>query len=63
MQVASISLVDLFNYPTVRALAQRLIKVKEVNVLEQQSVESQQKLSQGKDRIKQRLERAKLGSK
>jgi pyochelin synthetase len=62
-QIASISLVDLFNYPTVRALAQRLMQVKDINVLEQQSVESQQKLSRGKDRIKQRLERSKLASK
>jgi pyochelin synthetase len=62
-QIASISLVDLFNYPTVRALAQRLMQVKDVNSLGQQSVEDRQKLSQGKDRLKQRLERAKLASK
>lgn len=63
VQIASISLVDLFNYPTVRALAQRLMQVKGGNVLGQQSVEDRQKLSQGKDRIKQRLERSKLASK
>ncbi|WP_310424064.1 amino acid adenylation domain-containing protein [Chamaesiphon sp. VAR_48_metabat_135_sub] len=62
-QIASISLVDLFNYPTVRALAQRLMQAKDVNVLRQQSVEDRQKLSQGKDRLKQRLERSKLASK
>ncbi|PSB50374.1 non-ribosomal peptide synthetase [Chamaesiphon polymorphus] len=62
-RIASISLVDLFNYPTVRALAQRLMQVKDVNDLGQQSVEDRQKLSQGKDRLKQRLERSKLASK
>jgi pyochelin synthetase len=62
-QIASISLVDLFNYPTVRALAQRLMQAKDVNSLGQQSVEDRQKLSQGKDRLKQRLERSKLASK
>jgi pyochelin synthetase len=62
-QIASISLVDLFNYPTVRALVQRLMQVKDVNNLGRQSVEDRQKLSQGKDRLKQRLERAKLASK
>lgn len=62
-QIASISLVDLFNYPTVRALAQRLMQVKDVNNLGRQSVEDRQKLSQGKDRLKQRLERSKLASK
>jgi pyochelin synthetase len=62
-QIGSISLVDLFNYPTVRALAQRLSKSDRGNSLEVQSVESQQKLSQGKDRLKQRLERSKLASK
>ncbi|WP_310418173.1 amino acid adenylation domain-containing protein [Chamaesiphon sp. OTE_8_metabat_110] len=63
VQIASTSLVDLFNYPTVRALAQRLMQAKDVNVLGQQSVEDRQKLSQGKDRLKQRLERSKLASK
>jgi pyochelin synthetase len=62
-QIAAISLVDLFNYPTVRALAQRLMQVKDVNNLGRQSVEDRQKLSQGKDRLKQRLERSKLASK
>jgi pyochelin synthetase len=62
-QIASISLVDLFNYPTVRALTQRLMQAKDVNNLGQQSVEDRQKLSQGKDRLKQRLERSKLASK
>jgi len=55
-----ISLVDLFSYPTVRSLTQCLTQAQNVNVLEQQQVESAQKLSEGKSRLKQRLEKSRM---
>lgn len=55
-----ISLVDLFSYPTVRSLTQQLTQAQKVNVLEQQQVGSVQKLSEGKSRLKQRLEKSKM---
>jgi pyochelin synthetase len=62
-EILSISLVDLFSYPTVRALAQRLTQTQKINVLEQHNSETEQKLTQGKNRLKQRLDRSKLAQK
>ncbi|TYQ29821.1 non-ribosomal peptide synthetase [Pseudanabaena sp. UWO310] len=56
-EIQLISLVDLFSYPTVKALAQRLTQGQTTNVLEQQK--SAQRLDAGKNRIKQRLDRSK----
>jgi pyochelin synthetase len=56
----SFSLTDLFSYPTIRTLVGHLTKDKESNELEQQSVEQEQKLRQGKNRLKQRFEKSRL---
>ena len=55
-----ISLVDLFSYPTVRSLTQRLTQAQNANALDQQQTESAQKLSEGKIRLKQRLKQSRL---
>ncbi|OUC11719.1 MAG: non-ribosomal peptide synthetase [Alkalinema sp. CACIAM 70d] len=72
----SLSLVDLFSYPTVKALSQRILQVQSEQLSQpsknssiESSVESSveqveqgstQKITQGKSRLKQRLEKSKL---
>lgn len=58
-QTTSILLIDLFRYPTVRTLAQYLSQDKSSHLASQPAVNREQKLSQGKNRLKQRLEKSK----
>ena len=62
-EMQAIALVDLFSYPTVKTLTQRLTQAQKTNVLEQQQSEAAQKLSQGKNRLKQRFEKSRLTQK
>jgi amino acid adenylation domain-containing protein len=54
----AISLIDLFSYPTIRTLTQRLTAAPKADTSEQQQVEIVQKLSQGKHRLQQRFEKS-----
>jgi amino acid adenylation domain-containing protein len=55
-----ISLVDLFSYPTVKLLSQRILQAQSKNSKELLPIDSTQKLTQGKNRLKQRFEKSKL---
>ncbi|MGI0485826.1 amino acid adenylation domain-containing protein [Pantanalinema rosaneae CENA516] len=59
-EMKAISLVDLFRYPTVRALAQQLTQALQDNDSELQRIETAQKLNQGKQRLKQRFQKSRL---
>lgn len=59
-EMRSIALVDLFRYPTVRTLAQQLAQTEQSHGSEPQLIETPQKLSQGKHRLKQRFEKSRL---
>jgi pyochelin synthetase len=61
-ETQSISLIDLFNYPTIKTLAQRLNQNQKVDANEQRTHVSQ-KIIQGKNRIKQKFEKSKTASK
>ena len=54
-QMQSISLVDLFKYPTIRGLAENLNREQQINQLQQQETQLQQR----KNRLKQRFQRSK----
>jgi amino acid adenylation domain-containing protein len=58
-QAEAISLIDLFHYPTVRTLAHHLNPEQSTHTSRQRTADREQKLSQGKDRLKQRLEKSK----
>ncbi|HEY9629841.1 MAG TPA: amino acid adenylation domain-containing protein [Coleofasciculaceae cyanobacterium] len=58
-ETTSISLIDLFYYPTVKTLAQRLNQDHSTPVFIQPIADREQKLAQGKDRLKQRLKQSK----
>ncbi|MBD2018982.1 amino acid adenylation domain-containing protein, partial [Leptolyngbya sp. FACHB-36] len=62
-ETRSISLVDLFSYPTVRTLAQRLLQTQKITISTQQQLAETQKVSQGKNRLKQRFEKSRLTQK
>lgn len=53
-----ITLVDLFNYPTVRSLAQKLTPAQKDDSTAQQQQTAADKLSQGKNRLKQRFDKS-----
>lgn len=57
-EMQAISLVDLFSYPTIKTLVQRLTQSQRTASTD--PLEITQKLGQGKARLKQRLARAKL---
>ena len=60
-EMQAIALVDLFSYPTVKTLTQRLSDQQRSDctpALEQQQSEAAQKLSQGKNRLQQRFEKS-----
>jgi amino acid adenylation domain-containing protein len=59
-KISQISLIDLFNYPTVRVLAQRLNNNDRDNDLEREQAEANHQISQGKNRLQQRLAKSKL---
>ncbi|MBI4785227.1 MAG: amino acid adenylation domain-containing protein [Oscillatoriophycideae cyanobacterium NC_groundwater_1537_Pr4_S-0.65um_50_18] len=54
------SLIDLFNYPTVKTLAQYLTQAQTTPHLKQQDLSLDDQLNQGKSRLKQRLKKSKL---
>jgi len=56
--VQYLSIVDLFNYSTVRSLAQYLSANQTASSLQQQSAESDKELAAGKDRLKQRYKKS-----
>ncbi|MBW4553601.1 MAG: amino acid adenylation domain-containing protein [Aphanocapsa sp. GSE-SYN-MK-11-07L] len=58
-KIKTLSLIDLFNYPTVSTLAQHLNQGNSADLSEQQQMALEQKLTQGKDRLKQRLKLSK----
>ncbi|NEP60059.1 MAG: amino acid adenylation domain-containing protein [Symploca sp. SIO2G7] len=61
-EVEYISLVDLFNYPTISALAKHLNKAKQVASPETQNSELIKKLAIGKTRLKQKLKKSKAAN-
>jgi pyochelin synthetase len=56
--VQYLSIVDLFNYSTVRSLAQYLSANQTASSLQQQSAESDKELAAGKNRLKQRYKKS-----
>ncbi len=61
-EVESISLIDLFNYSTIKSLIQHLLQTNQTNSLNPRMAELEQNLTQGKERLKQRLKKSKLAS-
>jgi acyl carrier protein len=61
-EVESISLIDLFNYSTIKSLIQHLLQTNQTNSLNPRVAELEQNLNQGKERLKQRLKKSKLAS-
>jgi pyochelin synthetase len=61
-EVESISLIDLFNYSTIKSLIQHLVQRNQTNSLNPRVADLEQKLNQGKERLKQRLKKSKLAS-
>jgi amino acid adenylation domain-containing protein len=59
-ELQTFSLIDLFNYPTVKALAQYLTQTKTKTHSQQQDSHLETQLNQGKNRLKQRFEKSKL---
>ncbi len=59
-QTGSISLIDLFSYSTVKALAQHLNRERSVDSSVHNNVNLTQKLGRGKNRLKQRFAKSKL---
>ena len=57
-----LSMTELFKYPTVSALAEHLSSKKIDEQVEQQTIEVSEKLSEGKDRMRQRLEQRQRAS-
>lgn len=57
-QVQAFSLVDLFNYTTIKSLAQKLATADDTESQSVRNAEIEQKLSRGKSRLKQRLNRS-----
>ncbi|MEQ8973608.1 MAG: amino acid adenylation domain-containing protein [Coleofasciculus sp. C1-SOL-03] len=58
-EVDSISLVDLFKYPTIRSLAKYLSQAQQAVLPERKDLEVVKRLAAGKTRIKQRLKQSK----
>ncbi|MBP0002778.1 MAG: amino acid adenylation domain-containing protein [Cyanobacteria bacterium SBC] len=52
------SLVDLFNHPTIKSLSRQFTKREDVNLVESQNREIEQKLSRGKNRLRQRFRKS-----
>lgn len=61
-EVESISLIDLFNYSTIKSLIQHLAQRNKTQSLNPRVAELEQNLNQGKERLKQRLKKSKLAS-
>jgi amino acid adenylation domain-containing protein len=61
-EVESISLIDLFNYSTIKSLIQHLAQRNKTQSLNPRVAELEQNINQGKERLKQRLKKSKLAS-
>lgn len=59
-ELPTFSLIDLFNYPTIKALAQHLTQAPTTAHLKQQDADLEEQLHYGKHRLKQRFEKSKL---
>jgi amino acid adenylation domain-containing protein len=59
-EIRFFSLIDLFNYSTIKSLSQHLSKNMQVSSLPSKVTELEQKLNQGKERIKQRFNKSRL---
>jgi amino acid adenylation domain-containing protein len=59
-EVQSFSLIDLFNYSTIKSLSQHLSQNGQVTSFPPKVTELEQKLNQGKERIKQRFNKSRL---
>jgi poly-D-alanine transfer protein DltD len=60
--IQSFSLIDLFNYSTIKSLSQHLAQKGQITAFSPQAAELEQKLNQGKERLKQRLNKSRLAS-
>jgi hypothetical protein len=56
----SFSLIDLFKYSTIKSLIQYLSKTSRIDTYQVIHTDLEQKLNQGKERLKQRLNKSKL---
>ncbi|MGB7443481.1 MAG: amino acid adenylation domain-containing protein [Coleofasciculaceae cyanobacterium] len=61
-EVQLISLVDLFNYPTIKSLAHKLSQARRTDSLPTAEAEIEHKLAQGKNRLQQRFKKLKIQS-
>ncbi len=59
-EVQNLELVDLFKYPTIKILTKHLNQEEEKPSLQQQSAELKEELKQGKNRLKQRLQKSEI---
>jgi hypothetical protein len=60
--VQSFSLIDLFNYSTIKSLSQHLAQNGQITAFPPKAAELEQKLNQGKERLKQRFNKSRLAS-
>ena len=60
--VQSFSLIDLFNYSTIKSLSQHLAQNGQITAFSPQAAELEQKLNQGKERLKQRFNKSRFAS-
>jgi amino acid adenylation domain-containing protein len=61
-EVQFLSLIDLFNYSTIKSLSQHLSQNEKITLFSQKVSELEQKLNQGKERLKQRFNKSRLAS-
>jgi hypothetical protein len=61
-KVQCFSLIDLFNYSTIKSLSQHLSQNEQVTSFAPKLAELEQKLNQGKERLKQRFNKSRLAS-
>jgi hypothetical protein len=61
-EVEYISLVDLFKYPTIRALAKFLNQVCQAPSSQPKTAELAKQLKEGKDRLKQKFKKSRLAN-
>jgi hypothetical protein len=61
-EIQSFSLIDLFNYSTIKSLSQHLAKNGQITPFPPKVAELEQKLNQGKERLKQRFNKSRLAS-
>jgi amino acid adenylation domain-containing protein len=61
-EIQSFSLIDLFKYSTIKSLSQHLAKNGKITFFPPKVTELEQKLNQGKERLKQRFNKSRLAS-